>query len=60
MIHVINIAHNHHFDDETFVRYTKYFLHWKQPKYAKFIVYVSFSLFLLHVCVTFGGLLNST
>jgi hypothetical protein len=43
---VTDLAQNRYFDDEAFVGYLKYLLYWKQPEYAKFIVYPHAFFFL--------------
>jgi mediator of RNA polymerase II transcription subunit 31 len=40
------LAQNRYFDDEAFVGYLKYLLYWKQPEYAKFIMYPHAFFFL--------------
>ncbi|KAJ3110871.1 hypothetical protein HDU96_006176 [Phlyctochytrium bullatum] len=33
------LAQNQYFEDKAFLNYLKYLLYWREPKYAKFIVY---------------------
>ncbi|PRW33303.1 mediator of RNA polymerase II transcription subunit 31 [Chlorella sorokiniana] len=33
------LAQNRYFEDEAFLEYLKYLLYWRQPQYARFIVY---------------------
>ncbi|KAG0597348.1 hypothetical protein M758_UG330600 [Ceratodon purpureus] len=41
-----HLAQNRYFDDEAFVGYLKYLLYWKQPEYAKYIMYPHAFFFL--------------